>query len=163
MSGILETLGLKKQLYLTINMEKSEFTKVLQSKLKPNRFFLFDILDGEKKEFYGKLGLDKFWIRKKSQKIFPESPFASARGKIKKTSNKTELEMIIIGWNWFVIFWLSGITLILGLTLNDIIRTKSYSILIILVPLFLILYSLGIYKMKKGVKKLQNHIINELT
>ena len=162
MSGILETFGLKKHLNLTIKMEKAEFIKFLELKVKPNRLFFFDIFDSEQKEFYGKLSLEKFWLRKKSQSLFPESPFASAEGKIKSSSDKSELEVKIIGWNWFVIFWLLGMTLIFGLSLNDIIRTESYGVLIFFAPVFLILYSLGIFKMKKGVKKLEHHIITEL-
>ena len=159
---ILETFGFTKILNLTVDKEKSKFIEFLQQKTKPNRLFFFDIFDQEQKEFYGKLSMEKFWLRKKSQSLFPESPFASAEGKIKSSSNKTELEIKLIGWNWFVIFWLLGMSLVFGLALNDIIRTESYGVLIIFVPAFLILYSLGIFKIRKGLKKLEHYIITEL-
>ncbi|AXP81748.1 hypothetical protein CJ739_2676 [Mariniflexile rhizosphaerae] len=160
--GILETFGFKKILNLTVDKEKSKFIEFLQQKTKPNRLFFFDIFDQEQKEFYGKLSMEKFWLRKKSQSLFPESPFASAEGKIKSSSNKTELEIKLIGWNWFVLFWLLGMSLVFALALNDIIRTESYGVLIIFVPVYLILYSLGIFKIRKGVKKLEHYIITEL-
>lgn len=160
--GILETFGFTKILNLTVDKEKSKFIEFLQQKTKPNRLFFFDIFDQEQKEFYGKLNMEKFWLRKKSQSLFTESPFASAEGKIKSSSNKTELEIKLIGWNWFVLFWLLGMSLVFALALNDIIRTESYGVLIIFVPVYLILYSLGIFKIRKGVKKLEHYIITEL-
>jgi len=162
MSGLLETFGLKKHLNLTLKMEKTEFIKFLEQKVKPNRLFFFDIFDSEQKEFYGKINSEKFWLRKKSQSLFPESPFASAEGKIKSSYDKTELEVKIIGWNWFVLFWLTGMTLVFGLSLNDIVRTESYGVLIFFLPVFLILYFLGTFKMRKGVKKLEHYIKTEL-
>lgn len=162
MSGILETFGLKKHLNLTINMEKSEFINFLELKVKPNRLFFFDIFVGEQREFYGKIILEKFWLRKKSQSLFPESPFASAEGKIKSSCDKTMVEVKIIGWNWFVIFWLLGVTLVFALLLNEIIRTESYGVLLLFTPVFLIIYFLGLFNMRKGVKKLELYIITEL-
>lgn len=159
---ILETFGFTKTLNLTIDMEKSKFIEFLQNKIKPNRLFFFDVFDQELKEFYGKLSMDKFWLRRKSPSLFPESPFASAKGKIINSSNKTEIEIKIIGWNWFLIFWLLAMSLVFALALSDIIRTESYGVIIIFVPMFLILYSLGIFKIRNGVKKLENYILNEL-
>ncbi len=160
--GILETFGLTKTLNLTVDMEKSKFIEFLQQKVKPNRLFFFDIFDKEQKEFYGEFSAEKFWLRKKSQSLFPESPFASAEGIINDSSTETELEIKIIGWNWFVIFWFVCMTLVFGLNLNDIFRTESYGVLIFFGPIFLILYTLGIYKMRKGVKKLEHYLITEL-
>ena len=57
MSGLLETFGLKKHLNLTLKMEKTEFIKFLEQKVKPNRLFFFDIFDSEQKEFYGKINV----------------------------------------------------------------------------------------------------------
>src|SRR5690606_19797901 len=101
-------------------MEKSKCIEFLQNKIKPNRLFFFDVFDQERKEFYGKLSIDKFWIRRKCPSLFPESPFASAKGKIINSSDKTELEIKIIGWNWFVIFWLLAMTLVFAFILSDI-------------------------------------------
>lgn len=161
MSGILNTLGLTKNLKLTIDMDKSKFIEFLQKKVKPNSLFFFDIFDSESKDFYGYVNNEKFWLRNKSQSLFPESPFASAKGKINNSFTKTELEIKIIGWNWFIIFWLLAISLVFGLNLNDIIRTESFGVLIFFGPVFFLFYLLGIYKMRKGVKKLESQIIAE--
>lgn len=156
---ILETFGLTKTFNLTIDMEKSDFIKFLQQKIKPNRLFFFDIFDQEQIEFYGNLNSESFWLRKKSQSLFPESPFASAEGKINISSTSTELEIKLIGWNWFVVIWFFGMTLVFGLTLNDIINTESYGVLIIFLPVYFFLYLLVIYNTKKGMLQLEYFLI----
>ncbi len=161
MNRILETFGLKKQLNLTIKMDKSEFIKFLEPKVKPNRLFFFDIFDNEQKEFYGNVNNEKFWLRK-SDRFFPKSPFARAEGIIKSSSDKTELEIKLIGWNWFILLWFLFMTLIFGLGFNDAIRTNSYGILIVFGPILLMFYLFGILKIRKGVKKLEHYLKSEL-
>ena len=162
MTSFLETYGFKKSLNLTINKEKFEFIKFLEQKTKPNRLFFFDMFDSEQIVFYGTVSSENFWLRKKNKSLFPESPFANAEGIIKSSSNQTELEVKIIGWNWFSNLWLAVMTLVFGLTLSDILRTEFYGVLIIFIPIFLILYTSGIYEMRKGVKKLEHYLITEL-
>ncbi|WP_179019147.1 hypothetical protein [Winogradskyella forsetii] len=161
MNRILETFGLKKHLNLTIKMDKSEFIKFLETKVKPNRIFFFDIFDNEQKEFYGNVNNEKFWLRK-SDRFFPKSPFASAEGIIKSSSNKTELDIKLIGWNWFILFWFLFMTLIFGLGFNDAIRSNSYGILIVFGPILLMFYLFVILKIRKGVKKLEHYLKSEL-
>ena len=79
MSGILEDIGLKKHLHLTLKMDRSDFTKMLETKVNPNRLFLFDILDNEQKEFYGSINENNFWLRK-ADRFIPKNPFTSAFG-----------------------------------------------------------------------------------
>ena len=161
MNRILGTFGLQKHLNLTIKMEKSEFIKFLELKVKPNRLFFFDIFDSDQKEFYGNVNNEKFWLRK-SDRFFPKSPFASAEGIIKSSSDKTELEIKLIGWNWFILLWFLVMTLIFGLGFNDAIRTNSYGILIVFGPIFVLFYLFGILKIRKGIKKLEHYLIYEL-
>ena len=161
MSGILETFGLTKNLKLTVDMEKSKFIEFLQKKIKPNSLFFFDIFDIKQKEFYGNVNEEFFWLRVGAKSIRGGS-FANAHGKMKSYSNKTELNIKITGWNWFILLWFLGISLIFGLVLNDIIRTESFGILIVFGPIFLFFYLIGIIKIRNGVRKLERFLISEL-
>ena len=161
MSGILETFGLKKNLNLTIKIKKSEFSEFLEQKVKPNRLFFFDIFDSEQKEFYGNVNQENFWLRIGAKSISGGS-FASAQGKIKSYSDKTELDIKITGWNWFILLWFLSISLIFGLVFNDAIRNDSFGILIVFGPIFLVFYLVGIIKIRNGVKGFERFITSEL-
>ena len=161
MSGILDTFGLKKNLNLTVNIEKSEFIKFLESKVKPNRLIFLDFLDSEQKEFYGTISENDFWIRK-ADRFNPKSGFASASGIIKTESNKTILEIKIKGWNWFILLWLAFLTLMIGLILKTTIQNGSYGIFVVFGPLFLIFYFFAFYKMRQGVKRFKKFLTAEL-
>ena len=161
MSGILETFKLKKHLNLTVKMEKTEFVNFLESKVKPNKLFFFDIFDGEQKEYYGTVNKDDFWLRIGAKSI-TEGSFASANGKMKSHLDKTELSIKIIGWNWFILLWFLVMSLIICLALNDIIKGNSYGILIVFGPIFLIFYLIGFYKIRNGVKSFELQLMNEL-
>ena len=161
MSRILETFGLKKHLNLTVKMEKSEFINFLESKVKPNRLFFFDIFDVKQKEYYGTVNKEDFWLRIGTKSITGGS-FANADGKMKSHLDKTELNIKIIGWNWFIILWFLVMSLIFGLALNDIIKDNSYGILIVFGPIFLIFYLIGIYKIRSGVKKFERQLMTQL-
>ena len=161
MSSILETFGLKKHLNLTVKMEKSEFTQSLEQKVKPNRLFFFDVFDSEQKEFYGNVNKDNFWLRVGAKSITGGS-FASANGKMKNYSDKTELNINIIGWNWFILLWFFCISLIFALVLNDVLKTNSVGLLVVFGPVFLIFYLVGILKIRNGVKRFEQFITSEL-
>ncbi|WP_046758409.1 hypothetical protein [Kordia jejudonensis] len=160
MGSILETFGLKKNLNLTVKMEKSEFTQLLEQKVKPNRLFFFDIFDSQQKEFYGNVNKDSFWLRLGSKSITGGS-FASANGKIKYCPKKTEMNISIIGWNWFILLWFLGISLIFGLVFIDALKKDSFGLLAIFGPVFLIFYLIGILKIRNGVKRFEKFITSE--
>lgn len=152
MNDILKILGVIKKIDLTIEIEKSDFIKYLSQKVKPNGLIFLDVLDNDKKEFYGNVSSERFWLRE-SSKGFSKSPFASARGIIKDSENKTSLDIKIIGWNWFILFWLLCTSFIFG----NILIEK----LIIPVVMILVMYLILLFKIRKGVKKLELYLISE--
>jgi hypothetical protein len=161
MSRVLETFGLKKHLDLTIKMEKSEFIKFLELKVRPNRLFFFDLLDSEQKEFYGTINENNFWLRK-ADRFIPKCPWANATGLITGESNKTVLKLKIKGWNWFILVWLVLLTMMIGLIVNTTIQNGSYGIFVVFGPVFLILYLFAFFKMRQGVKRFKNYLTTEL-
>ncbi len=161
MSGILEIFGLKKHLNLTVNMEKSKFIESLKLKVKPNSLFFFDIFDSEQKEFYGKVSENDFWLRK-ADRLIPRSPFARAYGKTTDKKGKTEINIRIIGWHWFIILWFIGLTSFLSLIIVESITSNTLGLLIVFGPVFLFFYIYAFYKLRSGVKKLENYILTEL-
>jgi hypothetical protein len=161
MKRILETFGLKKHLNLTLKMEKSEFIKALELKVKPNRLFFFDVFDSEQKEFYGNVNKENFWLRIGTKSITGGS-FASVNGQMKSSSDETELNIKITGWNWFILLWFLGISLIFGLAFYDAIKTNSFGILVVFGPMFLIFYLVGIIKIRNGVKRCERFLTSEL-
>lgn len=161
MSRILEDFGLKKRLNLTIKVDKSDFVKMLESKVKPNRLFFFDKLDNKQRKFYGTVNENGFWLRKADRSI-PNCPWASATGIIKKVSNQTIIELEIKGWNWFTIVWLSFMTLIFGLALSDALQTNSFGIIIVFGPIFLSFYLFAIFTIRRGVRRFKRYLTTEL-
>lgn len=160
MGRILEFFGFEKHFSLNLKTKKSEFIEFLEMKVKPNNLFFFDIFDSNK-EFYGKVNESDFWLRKPSG-FYSKFHFASASGIIDESTDGTQLKIKIIGWNWFVLLMLFVITLIVGLSVKDIIKTDQYGILIFFGPIFLFFYLIMIFQIRQGVKNFKNHLITEL-
>ncbi|WP_417874000.1 hypothetical protein [Xanthomarina gelatinilytica] len=160
MSRILEAFGLKKQLDFTVNSEKSKFIESLKPKVKPNIPFLFDIFDNDQKEFYGTVNENDFWLRKADR--LPKSPYARAFGKVKDTFGKTEINIKIITLNWLVLLYFLVLILFVVLVVMESIRSKTFGLLIVFGPIFLIFFLFAFFKLRSGVKKLENYIITEL-
>ncbi|WP_405604136.1 hypothetical protein [Polaribacter sp. Asnod1-A03] len=153
MKSFLEFLGLIKKINLTIEIEKSEFIKCLKQKVKPNGLIFLDVLDNDRKEFYGNVNSEKFWLRK-SRQLFSESTFASACGVMKDSKNKTSLKIKIIGWNWFIIVW----TLVMSFVLWNILVANFILPILIILILYIILF----FKIRKGVSKFEKYLISEI-
>ncbi|WP_299365914.1 hypothetical protein [Winogradskyella sp.] len=152
---------MKKHLNWTLKKNKSDFIKMLETKVKPNRLFFFDIFDSEQKEFYGIVNENDFWLRK-SDRLIPNCPWASATGIMKTESNKTTIELKIKGWNWFIILWICFMTIIFGLALSDVIKTNQFGILVVFAPIFLMFYLFALFKMRQGVKRFEKYLKAEL-
>ncbi|WP_373060068.1 hypothetical protein [Zunongwangia sp. H14] len=162
MKNILNILGLKTSLKLKLDSERIEFIKFMEEDIKPDQLIFFDIFDGNEKKYYGNIDQNGFKLRRNTRSLFPESQFTRAIGKISGGNNYTELDISIIGWNWFVIIFLIFMGLIFGLSLNDIISTKSYGVLIMLIPVFLFFLLVLIFNMRKGVRRFEKFLKAEL-
>lgn len=161
MSEILKTFGFKKHLNWKLESNKPDFIKKLESKVKPNRLFFFDIFDNEQKEFYGTINENEFWLRK-ADRFIPNCPWASANGIMKADSNGTKLELEIKGWNWFILLWFGILTIIVGLALTNAIKTNQFGILVVFGPIFLLFYLFALYKIRQGVKRFEKYLTTEL-
>ena len=163
MSQILKFLGLKKELKITLDSGKTEFISFMEKDMKPDQLFFFDIFDVNQKKYYGKIDHNGFKLRRSNGSLFPESQFTKVVGKISGGENNTELDISLIGWNWFIVLFMLVMGLIFGLALNDILSTKSYGVLIMLIPVFLVFLLVPIFKMRKGVKRFEKYLKTELT
>ena len=162
MDKILYIFGIKKSIILKLNIGKEEFIKLMERKVKPKRLFFLDIFDSNQKKFYGNINGTEFSIRR-SHGFIPYSLFSRAHGKIYEIKKKTELEISLFGWNWFILLWGFWMIGIFGLALNDIIASKSYGVLMMLIPYSLFFLIVPIIMMRVGIKQLERYLIAELT
>ena len=161
MRSILNAIGLTKKMKLTVDLDYSKFLEFLQKKVKPNRIFILDVFGNGQKAFYGNVNSKKFLLRINGQ-ISPRAPFAIAKGRITSNSEKTELEVILIGWNWFVLLCFLIISIIFGFGLNDAISTGSFGPIAVFGPILFLLFLYIIFKTRNGIKYLEEFLISEL-
>lgn len=160
MSRFLEAFGLKKHVSFTVNMEKSKFIELLNQKVKPNDIFFLDILDSDQKEFYGLVNENDFWLRKAER--LSKNPYTRAFGTVKNTLGKTEINIKITTSHWVIILYFIALTSFVVLVISESIKSKTFSLLIVFGPVFLIFYLFAFYKLRSGIKKLENYILTEL-
>ena len=162
MDKILNILGLKKSMKINLNIGREEFVNLMEKKIKPKRLIFFDIFDSKQKKFYGTIDNTEFKIRR-SQGFIPNGAYPRAHGKIYETQNKTELEIELLGWNWFILFWWFWMLMIFGFGFYDILTSKSYGVLILLIPSFLLFSICPIIIMRIGLKRIDKYLRAELT
>ena len=90
------------------------------------------------------------------------SLFSKATGRITGGPHNTVLDISIVGWNWFSLIFLIVISLIFGLALIDIITNNSYSILIMLIPMFLFFIIFPTVKMRNGLKRFEEYLLSDI-
>ena len=161
MDKILNILGLKKSMKIKLDVGREEFIKLMEKKIKPNRLIFFDIFDSNQKKFYGTINESEFKLRR-SQGFIPNGAFSRVHGKIYETQNKTELEISLLGWNWFILLWAFWMLMIFGFALNDILASKSYDVLILLIPSFLFFSICPFIMMRIGLKRTEKYLRAEL-
>ena len=141
MLGLIQTLNIRFD-----KTEKEQPFSNLQRKTKQDQLFFLDIFDRRTKKYYGNFTESKFKIR-----MPYGSYFSRANGVINKKNSK--LEIRVFGYNWFNILYFFVIFLIFGLSLNDILKSKSnYGTLIPLVTIFLFLTLFPLYKLRNQMK-----------
>lgn len=158
MDNFFRALGLKKRLKINLKFSKFEFIKYLEKSINPQQLFFFDMFETNQKRYYGKIDEREFRLR---QSFFSNN-HSRAIGKISGDNYETELDITIIGWNWFIIFFILGMGLIFGLALNDIMTSKSFGVLVILIPAILFFILFPIFKMRKGLKVFEKYLIIKL-
>ena len=129
MDKILNILGLKKSMKINLNIGRKKFIDLMEMKIKPKRLIFFDIFDSNQKEFYGTINNTEFKIRR-SQGFMTNGAFSRVHGKIYETHKNTELEISLLGWNWFILLWGFWMLMIFGFGFYDILISKSYGVLI---------------------------------
>ena len=162
MDKILYILSIKKRIKIKLDVNNEEFIELIKKDIKPEQSIFLDIFDNDKKKFYGKINGNEFKIRL-CEGVFRKTGFASAHGKILGTNKKTELEISLLGWNWFISLWSFGMLIFIGFLIYDIITHIGYGGLIIIVPFLLFFISLFLIMMNYGIKQLEKYLIAELT
>ena len=87
---------------ISLKNEKVDFINNLKNDIKPDQLFFFDFFDNQPNKYYGTISDSEFKIRP-----CYEYSFAQAHGIIK--NNGSEIEVKIIGYNWFSILYMFAI------------------------------------------------------
>lgn len=161
MDKLLSILGLKKSFQIKLDIEKTEFVEHIGEDIKPNQLFLFDMFDTNQKKYYGNIDQNGFMLRS-SRRSSSKSSFSRAFGTINRERDKVNLDVFIVGWNWFILIFMVIMFLILGLAINDLIACETYGALIMFIPVFLFFILVPVFKMRKGVKRFEKYLIADL-
>jgi hypothetical protein len=164
MTNIYRKLKISDSIGLVFNIPKEQFIKnFLNNVSSENHFFLLDILDSANYKYYGKLGSENIRIRKKLKFAPGFFSYGSASGKISGSREITKLNLNIKSFHPIQrLIILLGILFFLFLLYLVFTIENGKSLLIIIVPFFLVFFTYPIYRIRKDLVKFKTELESDL-